>query len=412
MPKLSDVTLRVGAQLVSAAYFRGANLLSAQATVFDFVAGLPAAFTLTRGGDDRLARNSSGQWARYAGSTPRIHHKFDGTPLGLVFERSVADKAKLGFNFSVAPTDTTGGYLTAPTEVSLTPDPESLAAEGFEVFTSALRHAPVADKNWQIRNTVGNTNKHTIMGIIRDNRGSGLATMSRILMTGAANVSPPVYDEWALVSLENLTPSTTSRIGQITGVAGHNFDVAGLWLVESPYAPLPFWRTDGLAATVSDEYATAPLSGVSGWSDSGCTIYYEWYHDRPFSVDGEPLVAFIDSGASGDYIKLGGRADGTLRIEAYVSGASVFSADFAAPARSENHVAAIRLKSGAFAASVDGVLSAVAAVSPSLANLNTISVNKHGALVGNQFARAMTVTAEQPADGAFAALSTVSGGYL
>jgi len=381
-------------------------------TEFSFLSGLPAGFTLTRGGDDRLARNSSGQWARYSGNAPRVHHTMEGTPLGLVFERSVADKAKLGFNFVTAPTDTTGGFLTAPDFVSMTPDPASLAAEGFSAFETALRFAPDADKNWQIRHTTGNVNKHTIMGVIRDNRGSGLATMSRILMTGAANVSPPVYDEWALVSIENLTPSTTSRIGQITAVAGHNFDVAGLWLVEAPYAPLPFWRTDGLSATVADEYATAPLSGVTGWSTSGCTIYYEWFHDRPFSVDGEPLVAFVDAGASGDHIKIGGRADGTLRIEAYIGGASVFSADFAAPARSTSHVAAIRLKPGAFAAAVDGVISTVADVSPALANINTISLNKHGALVGNQFARLLSITAQQPDDGPFAASATISGGYL
>jgi len=412
MPVLSGVTLKVGAAAVAAAYFRGANLVGNVLTEFSFLAGLPDGFTLTRGGDDRLARNSSGQWTRYSGNSPRVHHAMEGTPLGLVFERAVADKAKLGFNFVTAPTDTTGGYLTAPTEVSLTPDPASLAAEGFGVFTSALRHAPAADKNWQIRHTVGNLNKHTIMGVIRDNRGSGLSTMSRILMTGAANISPPVYDEWALVSLENLTPSTTSRIGQITAVAGHNFDVAGLWLVEAPYAPLPFWRTDGLSATVADEYATAPLSGVTGWSTSGCTIYYEWFHDRPFSVDGEPLVAFVDSGASSDHIKIGGRADGTLRIEVYIGGASVFSADFAAPTRSTSHVAAIRLKPGAFAAAVDGVISTVADVSPSLANINTISLNKHGSVYGNQFARGMTISASLPDDGPFAAGSSVSGGFI
>jgi len=412
MTVFNTSTLRVGAQPVVAAYL-GATSLMASGSVFSFTQGLPSEFSLTRGGDDRLARNASGQWTRYAGAAPRVHHTQEGTPLGLVFERSVADKTRLGFNFATAPTDTTGGFLTAPAEVSLTPDPASLAAEGFAAFTSALRFAPAADKNWQLRHTVGNLNKHTVMGIIRDNQGTGVATMSRILMTGAANSSPPVYDEWALTTMENLTPSTTSRIAQVTAVAGHAFDVAGIWMCEAPYAPLPYWRaTDNVAAVVADEFATADLTDVDSWSASGCTLYYEWFHDRPFSVDGEPLIALLDSGASGDFIKIGGRADGTLRIEVFVGAATVFTADFSAPARGTSHVAAIRLKPGAFAAAVDGVLSSVGAVSPSLANINTLSLNKHGSLVGNQFARSLTVTAEQPDDGPFAALASVSGGFI
>lgn len=413
-PLISDMTLKVGARAVAAAYFRGQNLIAAAGTVYSFTAGLPDGFTLTRGGDDRLARNSSGQWARYAGATPRVHHTPEGAPLGLVLERSFVDKTRLGFNFASAPTTNEGGFFSAPTNVSMTPDPATLEQQGFGAFTSALRFvAPGADGGWQIDTPTGNTNKHSIIGVIRDNQGTGASTMSGILMTSNSNVTPPVYDEWAMVSREDMTPTSITRIAQITCRNNHNFDVAGIWLTETRYAPLPYWRSaDNVQATISNEFAEAALSGVIGWSADGCTVYYEWYHDRPFTVDGEPLVAFVDSGASGDYIKIGGRADGTLRIEVYVGGASVFSADFAAPARSTSHVAAIRIKPGAFAAAVDGVISTVAAVSPSLANINTISLNKHGSSHGNQFARSLSITAQQPDDGPFAASATVSGGYL
>lgn len=332
-----------------------------------------------------------------------------------MLERSFVDKTRLGFNFASAPTDNTGGFFSAPTNVSMTPDPSSLAAQGFDAFTSALRFsAPSADSQWQIDTTVGNTNKHTIFGLVRDAQGSGGTTPSAIAISSGTNIPPSVFEEWQIVKGENISPATGTKISQVTCRQNHSFDLAGLWLVEAPYAPLPYWRSaDNVQATISNEYATASLSGLTGWdSANGCTIYYEWYHDRPFTVDGEPLVAFVDSGASGDYIKIGGRADGTLRIEGFIGGAPVFSADFAAPARSTTHVAAIRLKPGAIAAAVDGVLSSVAAVSPSLGNINTINLNKHASLYGNQFARSMTITAALPDDGAFAAGSSVSGGYI
>jgi len=392
----------------------GRRVAVSRVTVFDFLAAVPAGVTFVRGaGDDRLHRDGTGQWVRVSGSTPRLHHTTEGAPLGLVLERSFVDKTRLGFNFATAPTDTTGGFLTAPAEVSITPDPASLDAEGFAAFTSALRFAPAADKNWQLRHTVGNLNKHTIMGVIRDNRGTGTATFSRILMTGAANVSPPVYDEWAMVLREDMTPSTTSRIGQVTAVAGHNFDVAGVWLCETPYAPLPYWRaTDNVAAVVADEYATADLGAVPGWSAAGCTLFYEWFHDRPFSVDGEPLVTLVDSGSSGDFVKIGGRADGGLRVEVFVGGASVYSADFVAPTRYEAHVAAIRLQPGQIMAAVDGVAGAGVVASPSLAALDAIHINRHGSQYGNQFARSLAITQEPLTDAALLAAATVSGGYI
>lgn len=370
---------------------------------------------LTRGGSDRLARNASGKWTRYAGTTPRVHHTEIGAPLGLVFERSVVDKGRLGFNFASAPVDNTGGFFSTPVNLGMTPDPSSLSQAGFDtVLTSSLRFtAQVSENLLQIDTTTGNTNKHTLMGLVRDNQGSGGGTFSALSISGGSTFAPSVYDEWQIIKNENVTPTSAARISQVTCRVGHSFDVAGLWFVEAPYAPLPYWRSaDNTQATISDEWASAPLSGISGFSTSGFVLFYEWYHDRPFSVDGEPLIVLGDSGTSGDYIKIGGRANGTLRIEAYIGAAVVFTADFAAPARSTTHVAAIRCNAGQWIASVDGALSAGAAISPSMTNLNTCYINKHGSQYGNQFARGLYIGQDTLTDAAFAAGAAVSGGFI
>jgi len=385
------------------------------ASLFDFTSGLPSGFTLTRGGTDRLARGTNGKWARYAGNTPRIHCSDVGAPLGLVFERAAVDKGRLGFNFASAPTDNSGGFFSTPVNVGMTSAPGTLSQVGFgDIITSALAFtAPVSDNLLQIDTTTGNTNKHTLMGLVRDNQGSGGGTFSALSISGGSTFVPTIYDEWQIIKNENVTPTSAARISQVTCRIGHTFDLAGLWFVEAAYAPLPYWRTaDNTQATISDEWATAPLSGITGYSAAGCSIFYEWWHDRPFTVDGEPLIALIDSGASGDYIKIGGRADGTMRIEAFIGGATVFTADFATPARNTNHVAAIRLQAGSWMAAVDGVASAGAAISPSLANINTLNINKHGALASNHFARGLSLAATSLTDAQFIGGSAIQGGFI
>jgi len=174
-----------------------------------FLTGLPSGFTLTRGGSDRLARDSTGKWTRYAGTTPRVHHNEIGAPLGLVFERSVVDKGRLGFNFASAPVDNTGGFFSTPVNLGMTPDPASLSQAGFEnVLTSSLRFtAPVSENLLQIDATTGNTNKHTLMGLVRDNQGSGGGTFSALSISGGSTFPPTVYDEWQLIKNENATPT-------------------------------------------------------------------------------------------------------------------------------------------------------------------------------------------------------------
>lgn len=391
-----------------AAIISGASVPS---SVYDLTAGVPSGWTFTRTGADRLARASTGKWARYVAGSPRVHYDTYGVALGLVMERAFTDKGRLGFNFSAAPTDSSGSFFATPNSVAMTPDPEGLDQAGWEnIITSSLRFtAPSTDIGNQIETTTGNTNPHSIMALVRDNQGTGGTTPSGVSMSGNSVVGPSVYDEWTLVRRETMTPTSTSRISQVTTRTGHNFDVAGLWFVEAAYMPLPYWRTaDNTAATIGDEYATAALSGVAGWSASGCTLVYEWWHDRPFTVAGEPLIALIDADGA-DYVAIAGAADGTLTVTAYIGGSTVYSASFAAPSRDAAHAVAVRCVAGQWIAAADGVLASGASVSPSLSNIDTLSLNKRGSLVGNQFARSVTITQASMTDDAVAAASLGGG---
>lgn len=379
-------------------------------SIFDFTAGLPAAFTMTRGGTDRLARASSGKWARYSGSAPRVHHTREGAPLGLVLERGFTDKGRLGFNFSEAPTNSSGGFFSTPTNVSLTPDPASLGQDGWgDVITSSLRFsAPSADAAWQIDTTTGNTAAHSLMGLVRDSQGTGGTTPSALSMSGNSPFGPPIYDEWALIRREAMVPTSTARISQVTCRMGHAFDLAGLWFVEAPYAPLPYWRTaDNNSASALDEYAAAPISAAPAWSATGCTVIYEWWHDRPFSVAGEPLFAV--HGAS-DYVRAAGLADGTMQVQVSVGGSLAYSATFPAPARDALHRVAVRVAPGNYGAAVDGSIAA-SGTSTAAVSVATISLNRHLGVSSNQFARSMSVSGVM-SNVALVAASAVSGGYL
>jgi hypothetical protein len=383
---------------------------------YDFTSGLPSIFTLSRSGAARLARASNGKWASFAADAPRLHHDVLGAPLGLLFERSFADKCVLGTNPAAAPTDNTGSFFSTPTGVSRINSGLGFVGTGWEdLITAVLRitNATGSTVNHQIKQTTGNTNKHTLQVLTRDS-GAG-ASLSAIQFTGGSQVNLGAAQTWEILQLEDQTPTSASRLVQIVTRTNRTQDIAWAMMSETRYAPTPVLHpTDNVTLTIGNESASAPLLGIPKWSTSEVALAFEWYHEWPFSVDNEPIFAIAKaSSPTTDYLRIVGMADGTMKVEMIIAGVTIFSSTFAAPTRRTVCRAAIRLKSGSFLAAVNGVGGTVDTDAGDWSGLDTVYINRLGAAYSNCIARSVEFSTQALSDSQIVAASAPNeGGYV
>lgn len=378
-------------------------------TLYNFKTGVPAVFNTLVTDGQRLSRKSTGKWGGVSANAARLHHSSFLNPLGCVFEKSSVDLTTLKTNPTADPT-AGGGWNTSPVGFWTKQDAVDLAGSGYEdVFSTVYRgsNATGADVSYGYNAGVGTVEKVSIQTLMNDRSGAG-ASPSRVRLSSGSVATISALGSWERLTIENETPTTISRIAQITLRANRTaVDLAYLQMSRAPYCPFPLLHpVDGVAITTANEYASALVSALTNWSTSEVALAFEWYHEWPFTTDNEPIFAIAKaSSPTTDYLRIVGMADGTMKIEMVIASATIFSMTFAAPTRRTVCRAAVRLKSGSFLAAVNGVEGTVDTDAGDWSGLDTVYVNRLGSAYSNVIARSIELEASHLTDSQIVAAS-------